>query len=384
MRKKQNKLFTQAKNPDPQKGFPTHSNGIPIAIWPECVVLYKYVSWAAFEAIIDKWALKGCMAYEANDPFELTPQAKDEYAPVDLSARAAKGSPPPFISFSRNITTTALWGHYADSGKGVCLVFCFPCKEFSEDMNILSFANSTDFHKLAKINNKLSGSSIAKVSYRQERVNPFPVGDTNDTISWYTKLITTKGETWRYENEYRLITNYACADHAENGMLLFSWPMCFLMGVVTGPMCQYSPQYVKRIVSDKYNLVKNTYPNFYIENPKFFGGKFVITPANYHWKRFEIEAAPWYDNLYNMNVLDAYLEYLAMRNNESIPEIGAQTDLISDQKITSWNDYKRCHLHNGNSVFMIGKKNDPSSTIDTSEVSYIFDLIREQQSKLKE
>ncbi|MDO4953971.1 MAG: DUF2971 domain-containing protein [Akkermansia sp.] len=324
------------------------------------------------------------MAYEANDPFELTPQAKDEFSPVDLSARAAKGSPPPFISFSRKITAPALWGHYADSGKGVCLVFCFPCKEFKENINILRFADSTDFRVLAKINNKLSASNIAKVSYRQERIDPFPTGDTDDTLAWFTKLISTKGETWRYENEYRLITNYDCADQAANGMLLFSWPMCFLMGAVTGPMCPYSPQYVKRILSDKYDTVKDSYPNYYIENQKIIGRKFIVTPANYHWKDFEIEAAPWYDNLYNTNVLNSYLEYLAMRNNEPIPEIDIETDNISYQKITSWNDYKRSHKPNEYCVFIAGEKDGASNTIDTSEMSYILNLIREKQAKLKE
>ncbi|MBQ0161041.1 MAG: DUF2971 domain-containing protein [Bacteroidales bacterium] len=380
---KKNKLYTQSKNPDIPKSIPTHSNGIPIFVWPECVVLYKYVSWETFEIIIDKWALKACMAYEANDPFEYTPQAKDEFSPVDLSARAAKGSPPPFISFSRNITSAALWGHYADSGKGVCLVFCFPCKKFSEELKILQFIDAKEAKDLSSIKLPLSTANIAKVNYQNERV-PFPPTEKDaDMISWYNSLITTKGKAWEFEEEYRLISNYQVADIASDGMLLYSWPMAFLLGVVTGPLCQYSPQYVKKRLSDKRRELKAV--NYYLDNYYIFDNKLIVTPAKYHWKNYEIEAPPWFDRLHNMCALDSYLHYIAMLNNKHVPTIDIGNDSLSNEPlIKSWNDFMKTIDRDKNIVTMIAKKGPKNDSIDIDKSSYIYNLMRTEKARKNE
>lgn len=324
---------------------------------------------------MDKWALKACMAYEANDPFEYTPQAKDESSPIDLSARAAKGSPPPFISFSRNITSAALWGHYADSGKGVCLVFCFPCKNFNTKMDVMEFADAKETRDLNPIKNKLATANIVKVKYQKERV-PFPEnGNEQEMLAWFNKLLTTKGTTWGFEEEYRLITNYKYADIATNGMLLYSWPMTFLLGVVTGPLCPFSPQYMQKLLLDKYK--KSGMSNFYMENYNIFNKEFIVSPAKYHWKNFEIEAAPWFDRLHNIGALNAYLHYVAMLNNVQVPTIDMDSNsLYNAPLIKSWNDFMLTQDSDINSVLFTSKADPNQRLTRTDKISNIFDRIR--------
>ena len=315
------------------------------------------------------------MAYEANDPFEYTPQARDEFTPVDLSARAAKGSPPPFISFSRDITSAALWGHYADSGRGVCLVFCFPCKNFRADMKVLEFMDAKEASALSVIKNKLATANIVKVRYQEERV-PFPQkGNEHEMIALFNQLITTKGSTWSFEEEYRLITNYKYADSAVDGMLLYSWPMAFLLGVVTGPLCPYSPQYIQKFLIDKYKQSETR--NFYLENYFIFDREFIVSPAKYHWKNFEIEAAPWFDKLHNIGSLNAFLQYVAMLNNVRVPTLDmANNTVYREPLIKSWNDFMRTQDSDINSVLFTSQTNPNQELSRTDKISNIFDWIR--------
>lgn len=378
---KKNKLYTQSKNPDIPKAIPTHSNGIPIMVWPECVVLYKYVSWDAFEAIMDKWALKACMAHEANDPFEYAPQAKDVFSPVDLSTRVALGSPPPFISFSRSITSAALWGHYAESGKGVCLAFCFPCQKFNKTLDVLTFIDAWEGSSLSKFKNKLNDSNLAKVHYQDERVSTPPIGNVDDILLWYKRLITTKGTTWKHEEEYRLISNYRHADIATNRMLLYTWPMYFLLGVVTGPLCPFSPQYVHKLIATKREAHKA--PNFFIEKFGFLGKEIIVSPAKYHWKNFEIEAAPWFDGLHNLNVLESYLQYSAMLDNSDVPLIDVEKQSVSyASPISSWNDFQRTQNQDSQSVTFIARRTGIPPSEYSTQASYIIDLIRARRATI--
>lgn len=333
------------------KKHPTHQNGIPIKVEEDSIILYKYMSWAAFEATIKNWSLKACLAYEANDPLEFAPQSTDEYSPIDFSIQQTGNNPPPFISFSRKITSSAMWGHYSDSGKGVCLVFSFPCESYKNEQELIFFSECKNARIQGTFRNQLEQSYIAKVKYQEERIRVDST-DTDPQIR-YHNLITTKGTAWAFEDEYRLISDYRNAQSASNGILSFSWPMAFLIGVITGPRCSYPPHYVQQMLTKRYNAIQSAVPNYHINSP-LFNHTFIVSSANYHWKRFEIEAPPWSDNLDNMNLLASYFAYIAMRNHSPLPELDGKTGertVVTPKG--SWNDFIKGHLSESAQVFAV-------------------------------
>lgn len=329
-----------------------------VSTWANSITLYKYMSCEAFEATIKTWSLKACLPYEANDIMELTPQAVSEKSLYINTPNTPQKSPPPFLCFSRKITTPAMWGHYADSGKGVCLVFCFPVtkspwKHDEKATGTLEFSSAISKKLENQTKKKREYSFLAAVTYKEERETAAeniigkPLTDVTD---WFCRLISTKGKSWEYEDEVRLISDYQYADKTENGRVLFSWPMNYLLGVVTGPNCKYAPAVAKEMLKTAYNSTPKK--NVYLEalNNVFPG--FIGTRASFHWKRFEIEAAPWLDRLYGMKTLVAYAAFLQRLKKAPLPTIDAKTkEKTMDDYSGSWNDKsKEIFETNGNDV----------------------------------
>ena len=94
------------------------------------IVLYKYMSYEAFVATVETWSLKASFPYEVNDPLENVIQ-KNKHLPPEILKDSTYGYIYPFFSFSRNMSSSAMWGQYADWGRGVCLVFAFPIRDDS-------------------------------------------------------------------------------------------------------------------------------------------------------------------------------------------------------------------------------------------------------------
>lgn len=345
------------ETPLPAAFHMSQSNTPPIHTWPDCVVLYKYMGISAFESTLDSWSLKACIPYEANDIMELTPQAISPNTRYMAMFNSPQCSPPPFLCFSRNITTPAMWGHYADSGKGVCLVFCFPVqdKEWKHDIvatESLHFSNVDCTEQGKESLSRMQKAMLSPILYSDERVNP-PVSLENAPAcaieKWFHSLITTKGKSWEYEEEIRLIADYEDSDGVAKGLVSFSWPMNYLVGVVTGPRCQYSPAVVRGMLKTAYNNRKD---NYFLEKFSTIFPNFICTPAFFHWQKFEIEAAPWGNRLHGMKTLCAYAAYLARLANAALPTLDADSGNRMDERYTSaWNDdYERIFQTHGEDV----------------------------------
>ena len=93
----------------------------------------------------------------------------------------------------RGFSIDPLWGHYAQNGNGVCLVF---------DNKLLKRQLKTQFGQNAK---------IAKINYVSYHVGTvFTDGYTEDEVRQYVKgniktIFFTKSNDWKYENEIRII-----------------------------------------------------------------------------------------------------------------------------------------------------------------------------------
>lgn len=93
----------------------------------------------------------------------------------------------------RGFAIDSLWGHYAQKGYGVCLVF---------DKKILKEQIKTQFGR---------STMISKIKYVSDHVGTvFTDGYTEDDVRQYVKdnskkIFFTKSNDWKYENEYRII-----------------------------------------------------------------------------------------------------------------------------------------------------------------------------------
>ncbi len=96
---------------------------------PNPLVLYKYITCAALEGLLENGGIKVTYSSDANDPFEMLPHG---YIPGTLS-----NSDIGFMSFTRNGNDPAMWGNYADKYMGARIRFEIPwlneCDEESEE-----------------------------------------------------------------------------------------------------------------------------------------------------------------------------------------------------------------------------------------------------------
>src|SRR5438046_1893748 len=116
---------------------------------------------------------------ELNDPFEMLP--------FDLSSRVARLSlamtlrefdeRKGLMCFSRTWTNPVIWAHYADQHRGLCLGFDVP------------------------------DALIKEISYTKTR-EPYPLdlfdSDEAEQLRLTDRLLFTKFEDWRYEDEIRV------------------------------------------------------------------------------------------------------------------------------------------------------------------------------------
>lgn len=281
-------------------------NGIPITLYPNITVLYRFMPLEAFEATLQSWSLKATLCYEANDPFEFTPQSTKPHSALDIRANSPICSPPPFLCFSRKITTASMWGLYADSGKGVCLVFGFPTKDndWTQDNRATTKLkiDANAYAKSKEYANAMNAATLIPVNYCHERVvRPEEIAHNEESLaSWFQQLVATKDKTWEHEDEVRLISDYRYASSVENGRVCFSWPMNYLLGVVVGPRCKYSPAIIQGLLSSAYKNKGKGQNYFHSKHTKLnarFIDNFIVSQAYYHWRDYEMTCIPWGDRI---------------------------------------------------------------------------------------
>lgn len=127
---------------------------------------------------------------ELNDPFEFfsadlgNKQFRQAMAAVKQEMALSRG----IICFSKTWSNPLLWSHYADKHKGICLGIEFPSE------------------------------NLTRMRYKKLRV---PVSSDIDEHSMQ-KILTTKFNHWRYEQEYRAFLSLDEADPDNNYYLDFS------------------------------------------------------------------------------------------------------------------------------------------------------------------
>ncbi len=169
---------------------------------------------------------------EMNDPFELlgmelrTKKDRDEFHQLKEEMNQTIG----VLCFSRSWNNPVLWSHYGDRHRGLCLGF------------------------------DLLDDWIFDVSYEGERLKEEIESELleRDHETLGHKLLITKYEHWRYEDEVRMVLNLNDSVH-EKGMYFL--PFCnalYLREVIIGARRDLSPKDVRKVISSQDNNVRLT------------------------------------------------------------------------------------------------------------------------------
>lgn len=251
------------------------------------ILLYKYVSLDSFEKTIQEWALKASLRHDVNDPLENIPKGEVVNVVADTM------NVPPFFSFSRSMSVTAIWGHYAENAKGVCMAFLFPIDtektaEWSSLVEGKSQPEEDAYIDLSTIEDrilkeKLKTSVFFPLDYNDSRAAS--TQNCVDKFQAFQRILKRKAKCWEYENEIRLLCDISLADKSKNNMLLFSWPMRYFIGAITGPKCPIPPEVLKRQIEiayyqhkdiGNYNIEKKVIPEWIVTAGRFAEESFLI------------------------------------------------------------------------------------------------------------
>lgn len=232
----------------------------------DTLYLYKYVpTWAAERIIIDR-LLKFISPRHANDPFEFMPQLEDGYNIHDMM-QIVKNSPFAATCFSLSCHTPAMWGHYADKGRGVCL--CFKLTNC-----ITSFLKNENepFQPIILKDEEFCDEYIVPVMYsherskikywnslseqcQQEKSNASYENGMQEIDISALLAATTKDVSWQYEQEYRIIRPITAGMSIKNGAYFSQSITNKLAAVILAPYCEYDKNYF-RLLLDSNNFKK--------------------------------------------------------------------------------------------------------------------------------
>ena len=161
---------------------------------------------------------------DLNDPFELAvdlPKREDRNAFNKLKAQL--NSKRGVICFSKAWENPVLWSHYADKHKGICLGFDVP-----DDM-------------------------LVEINYTRKRlvVDIEKLLDRNALNQTTIKILTTKFEDWRYEDEVRFLVNLNERDKDKDTEFFYKnfGEDVLLREIIIGPRCKTGRSRIKPYIA---------------------------------------------------------------------------------------------------------------------------------------
>lgn len=258
------------------------------------LLLYRYMPYEAFEKTIEDWSLKLTIPYETNDPFEFMPLYQNLKNINNKQIIAAKDNPPGMLCFSTSMTSASMWGHYADRHKGVCLIFDFPC--VPKKVPITSSTDTIQSYVIGKYENLETNPDpkllIFPVIYSPQRPpciqrHEYDASGGHD-FGQLMRLLTTKDQSWKIEQEHRIFIPIKDKNNSiKNRMIFSSFHMKYLRGVILGPQCPYSINYISLLIQQKFKKL-NKINNIEIYN------------SLYHPTEYKIIAIYWMQILQKM------------------------------------------------------------------------------------
>lgn len=320
----------------------------------KCLRLYMYVDECALDSIINYQRLRISCPWRTNDVTECV--YADEYSQSEDTKRYG------YLCFSAVRNSPAMWGYYANRGKGACLVFDFDVKEAGD--GIYEVLN----HGLSSFDKPIC---IYKVNYNHFRVKK-KMGDSS------LSRMYIKSMDWSHEEEYRMICEISPDmenEKGDRGINFYVYePLMFLSGIILGPSCS------KQIVEVEADLRRPS-TDINIRN-RCLNNVYKIEKWNDDWKLYSgsyIREVNVYRAKLNKSkfLLDSHIDDV---NAESFINYKCKFDnlLRTEWKITRMSPF----MYSGNSgvkVFV----NENVSLLRGGKAQYFFLANREEDTHLR-
>lgn len=216
--------------------------------------LYHYMKSEYLEDFLKGGEIKLTNISRTNDSMEFYPthlakRQSDYYFAMHTLDDFRRNNPLLILSLSRLMSSPSLWGNYADSHRGICLVFDLPIVEFvTENMAVLE--NKVKLFKVKYSPYRLM-LSLLDMGVEEDKQGILRCGKTD-----YQKLysaLSYKGLDWAYENEYRLDLSHFIESESisvKNGLFFYDGLLSNLKGIMLGVDCDFSVLYVKRLLKE--------------------------------------------------------------------------------------------------------------------------------------
>lgn len=177
----------------------------------------------ALEALKNR-RLKIALFNDMNDPFELlgaenkTRRNKAELKQLKEGTNAAIGA----LCFSQGCGNPVLWSHYADKHRGICLGF------------------------------DIRDDGAHEISYRGERLREIEKEFLEGEVEILGhRLLTTKFEHWRYEDEVRMILKLEDAVYEKEFYFMPFGEALRLREIIAGVRCNISLEELREMLSQE-------------------------------------------------------------------------------------------------------------------------------------
>ncbi len=239
------------------KNQETRIYGQPFQVDHIVVPVYLYASWAAVENILFSGQLKATLPEKCNDLCDMLPRWEDEYQRTRCMKEAWEYGFNVMFCFSLTPNSPAMWGHYADRGKGAVLRFDFPIFKKIDEQPFWEEATHDIGEPIMHIGTKaipfynepfvgLSNIRMQKVQYKEERPKAFYL---QNSYREYIDSLSTKGREWKYEKEVRIIMDRQLGQFQVHGGNYYSNElMQYFSGVSLGPMADIRWDYVHKLL----------------------------------------------------------------------------------------------------------------------------------------
>lgn len=203
--------------------------------------MYKMMPFESFEKTLKYWALRASEPSNGVIPMENFPQFSGALHKEQCLLNASN-SPYVFMSFTTNVESPAMWGLYAERGRGVCLVFDFP-KPVRRDASIV--ASFEDNRTTKGIENE-GEFVLRKIKYRNdEKRYKFEDNNAISTAAGQEKLLLNKPNSCSFEEEYRIIKTIIDSSLFTQEGAMFRTPLEFLTAVIVGPLFPRTPEILR-------------------------------------------------------------------------------------------------------------------------------------------
>lgn len=236
--------------------------------------LYWYTSADYLEANLRDGLVVLSEIANSNDPFEYLPSFIDPITKHSASEEARQAgtesllvwergreeTPPLIVCLSGKMSSGAMWGHYAEEHRGVCLVFELPVYTKADE----------------------GLCPLIPVKYKQNRAffGNFPSDSDREAQERYIYMtLGLKGEDWNYEHEFRALATYGLRWSSgfekdcivpSGKRLFFNGLMGYLKGIILGMKCD----------------LQETQVQFMLE--KYLYSDVIIDKAHKHYTEFKV------------------------------------------------------------------------------------------------